>query len=198
MKILDYIKQEKIFGIIREDNPERVYELARAYKEGGINVIELNSPLEALEKVKTIKDVLVVQGGIITSAQASMALKLGANAISSPILQQNLIRLSTCIKAFLIPSVTTPNEAYSAWKARIPLVKIYPVSAMGGVKYIRELIKPMPFLNLLPCGSVKLEKVPDYLKEGVAAVGVGRELYLNEYEDVVKTAKELIKSVKEI
>ena len=40
--------------------------------------------------------------------------------------------------AFLIPAVTTPNEAYSAWQARMPLIKIYPVNEMGGAFKKRE------------------------------------------------------------
>ena len=198
MKILDFIKQEKIYGIIREDDPQHACELAAAYREGGIKIIELNAPMEALNVVSKMKDTVIIQGGIITSAQATMALSLGADAISSPIFQQNLVRLSTCRKAFLIPSVTTPNEAYSAWKTRMPLIKIYPVAAMGGVKYIKELFKPMPFLNLLACGSIKLEKVPEYLKAGASSVGVGRELYLNDYQTIVQYARELIKSVEKI
>ena len=36
MKLLDIIKQEKIYGIIREDDPKKALELASAYIEGGI------------------------------------------------------------------------------------------------------------------------------------------------------------------
>ena len=127
MRIIDDIKKNKIYGIIREDDIEWAYELACAYAEGGIRFIELNSPLEATEKVSKINNVVVSQGGIITTDQAHDALRAGATIVSSPIFQMNLVRFASCYSAFLIPSVTTPNEAYSAWRARMPLVKIYPV-----------------------------------------------------------------------
>ena len=156
MKILDFIEQEKIYGIIREDDTERSFELASAYIEGGIKLIELNSPLETTKKLlKKHDDIIISQGGIITTQQAHCAIEAGAKIISSPIFQTNLVRFATCYKTFLIPSATTPNEAYNVWKARMPLIKIYPVAEMGGVQYIKDLIKPMPFLNLLPCGFVK-------------------------------------------
>ncbi len=197
MKILEGIKQEKIYGIIREDDPEYSYELARAYIEGGIKFIELNSPLEVTRKIAKLDNVVVSQGGIITTAQAHSAIEAGAKIISSPIFQTNLVRFASCYKVFLIPSTTTPNEAYSAWRARMPLIKIYPVAEMGGVQYIEDLVKPMPFLNLLPCGFVKLDEIKGYLKAGANAVGIGRELYAkNSYSEIVKTVKSTLDMVR--
>ncbi len=196
MKILEEIKNKKIYGIIREDDPEYSYEIARAYAEGGIKFIELNCPLEVTKKVSELDNVIISQGGIITTNQAHKALENGATIISSPIFQTNLVRLASCYKVFLIPSVTTPNEAYNAWKARMPLIKIYPVAEMGGVEYIEDLMKPMPFLNLLPCGFVKLDEIEGYLKAGAAALGIGRELYAkNSYAEIVKTVKNVVEMV---
>lgn len=196
MLVLDEIKKNKIYGIIREDNPQKAYEIARAYAEGGIRFIELNSPIEATKLVSKIENIIVVQGGIITTSQAHEAIQAGADIISSPIFQQNLVRFATSNKTFLIPSVTTPNEAYNAWRARMPLIKIYPVAEMGGVEYIRELTKPMPFLNLLPCGFVKLDEIEGYIKAGAFAVGVGRQLYSKSYDDIVKTVREVVEMVR--
>ena len=79
----------------------------------------------------------------------------------------------------------------------MPLIKIYPVAEMGGVDYIKDMVKPMPFLNLMPCGYVKLEDINEYLKVGAKAVGVGRELYdKNSYKEIVSTVKEVVKMVK--
>lgn len=197
MKILEEIKKEKIYGIIREDDPEYSYEIARAYIEGGIKFIELNCPLEVTKKVSKLDNVIISQGGIITTGQAHSALEAGATIISSPIFQTNLVRLASCYKVFLIPSVTTPNEAYNAWRARMPLIKIYPVAEMGGVQYIADLVKPMPFLNLLPCGFVKLDEIEGYLKAGASAIGIGRELYAkNSYEEIVKTVRGVVEMVR--
>ncbi len=198
MKLLDVIKQEKIYGIIREDDPKKALELASAYIEGGIKILELNCPTE-VTKTLAKTEAIIAQGGIITTQQAHLALENGAKIISSPIFQTNLTRFASCYQAFLIPSVTTPNEAYNAWRARMPLIKIYPVAEMGGVEYIKEMVKPMPFLNLLPCGFVKIDEVVEYLKAGAKAVGVGRELYAKEnYSDIVQTAKELVQTVKKV
>lgn len=197
MNLLEGIGYEKIYGIIREDDPDKAYEIASAYYEGGIRFIEFNSPIEAIEKFSKLNKGVAIQGGIITAAQAHRALEAGAMIISSPIFQISLVRLATCLKVNLIPSITTPNEAYNAWKARIPLIKVYPVNEMGGVEYIREMVKPMPFLNVLPCGFVKTEEVKAYIEAGAYAVGVGRDLYnKSNYSEIVSTVKDVVKSVK--
>lgn len=197
MNIIECIKQEKIYGIIRDDDVNSAIEKVMAYKEGGIKFIELNAPLEATEKASKIEDISIIQGGIITTNQAHKAIESGAKIISSPIFQTNLVRFASCYKTFLIPSVTTPNEAYNAWRSRMPLIKIYPVNEMGGVEYIKDMTKPMPFLNLLPCGFVKLEEVKGYLDSGAIAVGIGRELYgKNSYKEIVQTVKSVVDMVR--
>lgn len=195
MNILDGIKQEKIYGIIREDDPKYALELVNAYIEGGIRFIELNCPIEVTQKASKL-NAIIAQGGIITTEQAHRALESGAKIIASPIFQTNLVRFASCYQSFLIPSVTTPNEAYNAWRARIPLIKIYPVAEMGGVEYIKDMVKPMPFLNLLPCGFVKTDEIKDYLENGAIAVGIGRELYdKNSYKEIVQTVKTVVEMV---
>ena len=79
MKIIDKIVEEKIYGIIREDDEKRAFELACAYIEGGIKVIELNSSYGATKKiVDKFDDVIISQGGNITTSQAHQALEAGA------------------------------------------------------------------------------------------------------------------------
>ena len=199
MKLLDKIISEKIYGIIREDDSNHAIEIANAYIEGGIKILELNCPLDVCKNISQKNNIVIAQGGIITTQQAHKALEAGAKIISSPIFQTNLTRFASCYSAFLIPSVTTPTEAYNAWQARMPLIKIYPVAEMGGVEYIREMVKPMPFLNLLPCGFVKINEITDYIKAGAKAVGIGRELYAKDnYKEIVEATKNVVDMVRQI
>ena len=69
---------------------------------------------------------------------------------------------------------------------------------MGGVEYIQDMVKPMPFLNLLPCGFVKISEIEGYLKAGASAVGIGRELYAKDYKEIVDTAKNVVEMVRRI
>ena len=123
-----------------------------------------------------------------------MALASGAKIIVSPIFQMNLVRLCQSNLTPLIMTATTPNEAYSAWKARTPLIKIYPSRPMGGAIYIEDLLRPMPFLNIIATGNIEIDDFTDYLDAGAGAVGIGRAFYKNATsEEITKRAERAIK-----
>lgn len=196
-KVINEIFNSKIYGIIREDNANKAIEIANAYIEGGIKVIEMNAPNNAIEEIAKNKDIFVAQGGVITSKQAHEGIKAGAKLLVSPILQMGLVKLSSSYKIPLILSATTPNEAYSAWQVRVPIIKIFPIKDLGGATYIEDLLRPMRFLNVLPCGSVKIEHIKPLLNAGACAVGMGRILYANKsYDEIVETVKEAISQSK--
>ena len=146
---------------------------------------------EAIKEVS--KHATVCAGGIITSLQAQAAIESGARLFSSPIFHMNLVKLSKDKRIPYIAGTSTANEAYQAWKARIPLVKIYPITAMGGTSYLEDLLRPMSFLNILPQGSVKLSEVKDYIDAGAFAVGVGRDLFDGySYSDITARVQEAL------
>ncbi len=188
--IIQAIKENKIYGIIRENDTNKAIEIANAYIEGGIKVIEINSTIDAIKEISKKEGVYVAQGGVITSSQALEGISAGTKLLVSPILQMNLVKLSSGHKIPLMLTATTPNEAYTAWKARIPVIKIYPIKDLGGPTYIEELLRPMKFLNVLPTGSIKIADIKGYLEKGATAVGLGHELYFN------KTTSEIIESAK--
>ena len=197
---IDIIKEDKVFPIIRSKDADLAVETARALVEGGIRVLEINvdnpSLYRAIEEVS--KFAKVCAGGIITSLQADAAFESGAQLISSPIFQMNMVKISKNKRIPFIAGASTANEAYNAWKSRIPLIKLYPTDAMGGVKYIEDILRQMPFLNLMPMGNIKLNEVVTYIRAGASAVGVGRDFYLGfTPKEITARTKEILSEVKD-
>lgn len=183
MNSINKIINEKIHAVIRVSDADKVIEIARAVSKGGIKTIEIivENPeiVKAIELLNNTEDITIAAGGIITQKQASVAISAGAKIIVSPVFQMNLVRLCQNSEIPLIMTATTPNEAYDAWKARTRLIKIYPTRPMGGAEYIEDLLRPMPFLNIIATGSIQIEGFTDYLEAGAKAVGIGRALYKN-------------------
>ena len=197
---IEMVAEDKIYPIIRCSDAELAVNAARALVEGGIRVIEMNvehpSIYEAIQEVS--KFAHVCAGGIITSLQADAALKNGAVMFSSPIFQMNLIKMSKNKRVQFIAGATTANEAYNAWKMRIPLIKIFPTEAMGGVRYIEDILRQMPFLKLLPMGNIKLNEVVTYIKAGAVAVGVGRDFYQGfEPRVITQRTKDILREIRD-
>ena len=195
---IEKLNRNKILPIIRSKDPQDVIDKSHALLDGGIDIVEINveTPqiFKAIEELS--KEMTVCAGGIITSMQAQAAIDCGAKIISSPIFQTNLLKISKDKRLPFIAGTSTANEAYSAWKARIPLVKIYPITALGGVQYIENLLRPMPFLKIIPQGDVKLEEVKDYIKLGAVAVGVGRHLTkTTTYSEITQKTKRLLETL---
>ena len=195
---IERLAQNKVLPIIRSKNVQDVIDKSHALLDGGIDIVEINveTPqiFNAIEKLS--QEMTVCAGGIITSIQAQTAIDCGAEIISSPIFQTNLLKISKDKRLPFIAGTSTANEAYNAWKSRIPLVKIYPITAMGGVQYIENLLRPMPFLKIIPQGDVKLEEVKDYINSGAVAVGVGRHLTkTTTYSEITQNVKNLLESL---
>lgn len=196
--LIKQIEEEKIFPIIRNGDKDKVIEIAQALNKGGIKIVEINvenpTIFKAIEEVSEFMNVCA--GGIITSIQAEAAILSGAKLLSSPIFSMNLVKLSKDHNVPYIAGTSTANEAYQAWKARCNLIKIFPITALGGAMYLEDLLRPMPFLNILPLGNVKLKDVKSYIDAGAKAVGVGRDFYyglsLEEITNRAKNIKEIL------
>ena len=63
---------------------------------------------------------------------------------------------------------------------------------MGGVEYIKNLLRPMPFLNVIPQGNVELSDVKGYIEAGAVAVGVGRHLVNGNSFEITERTKKLL------
>ena len=197
--LIKVLKEEKILPIVRSSNPNTVSEIAKALIEGGVKVLEINVENSMIYKVieEISKYASVCAGGIITSIQADAALASGAKILSSPVFSMNLVKISKDKEIPYIAGTSTANEAYNAWKARIPLIKIYPITAMGGAMYIEDLLRPMPFLNVMPLGNVKIDEAVSYINAGAAAVGIGRNLYEGySFHEITQRTKKVLKDLK--
>lgn len=193
-KPIDAIYKHKIVAVIRAEEPDEAVEKARAMISGGLKIFEITvekgSMLPAIEELNKNNDIVVMAGGVVTAMRAQEAINLGAKCIISPVLQNSLLKFCLGKKIPHIATVSTPNEAYNAWKLRIPIIKIFPAKSMGHVEYIEDVLRPMPFLNLMPSGGVTLEDFTLYLKAGSVAVGMGRCLYKNaSLKEITERAK---------
>lgn len=200
INLIEKLKENKVLPIIRSTDTQDVIKKVNALLEGGLDIMEVNVETPNIfNAIKAVsKDAIICAGGIITSMQAQAAMDAGAKVITSPIFQANLLKISKDKRLPFIAGTSTANEAYNAWKSRIPVVKIYPITAMGGVGYIENLLRPMPFLSVIPQGNVKLSEIKSYIDAGAIAVGVGRQLMLaDSYSEITERTKNLLEQLKQ-
>ena len=68
---------------------------------------------------------------------------------------------------------------------------------MGGADYVRDILKAMPFLKLIPTSGVSPSDFQDYLDAGAVAVGIGRIFYKElSYDEIVRKVRRAKESLK--
>ena len=181
MNAIESIYNNKIYAVVRAKTPDEMLEISNCLIKGGIKSLEITVErgclVPVIGELAKNNDLTVTAGGIITQKRAMEALEMGAQAIVSPVFQTSMVKFCLSNKVPHIATVSTPNEAYTAWKSRVPLIKLFPANSRGKVEYLEDILRPMPFLNLMPAGGIGLNDFCGYLKAGAKAVGLGRCLY---------------------
>lgn len=126
---------------------------------------------------RTVGDTVLVGAGTVLDADtARKCISAGAKFIVSPGFDRETADLVWREGRVMMAGALTPTEIMAAWKAGADFVKVFPCGAIGGPKYIRALRGPFPQIPFIPTGGVNLESAGDFIRVGVAALGVGGEL----------------------
>ncbi|KAF7824787.1 KDPG and KHG aldolase [Senna tora] len=61
-------------------------------------------------------------------------------------------------------------QILSAYEAGAKIVKVYPVSALGGIRYISALKKPFPQIPLVASQGITIDSIGEYILQGASSV----------------------------
>ena len=184
MPIFDQILKHKIVAIIRLHDYKRAVETARALVAGGIPVLEFTltgqGAIEAVVAVrKALGDsVIAGVGTVLKAEEAEAAIAAGAQFVVTPAVRPAVIAACVNHNIVSIAGGLTPTELLTAHEAGSQLVKVFPAQ-VGGARYIKDVLAPLPFLKLVPTGGISAENARDFLAAGAVAVGIGGNLVSN-------------------
>ena len=184
MSAIQQILAKKIVAVVRLDDYTRGVDVAQALVAGGVTVLEFTlTGHSALEAISATRQALgdascVGVGTVLKPEDAEAAIDAGAQFVVTPALRRQVI--ATCVKRqiLILCGGFTPTELLEAHEAGAELVKVFPAQ-LGGPKFIKDVLAPMPFLKLVPTGGVSPENARDYLSAGAVAVGIGGNLVSN-------------------
>jgi 2-dehydro-3-deoxyphosphogluconate aldolase/(4S)-4-hydroxy-2-oxoglutarate aldolase len=181
-EIVRRIADEAIVPVIRAATPDLALRAARAVLAGGISIFEItmtvpDAPAVIRALVRELGDRALVGAGTVLSATAAhQCVDAGAAFVVSPGLDPDTVVEAHARGVPAMPGALTPTEVIAAWNLGADLVKIFPVSAVGGPKYLRALRGPLPEVKLLPTGGITAANAAEYLAAGAVALGIGSEL----------------------
>jgi 2-dehydro-3-deoxyphosphogluconate aldolase/(4S)-4-hydroxy-2-oxoglutarate aldolase len=183
---LSQLKQQKVIAVIRASEVSLTRQLALAVASGGMQLIEITwnsagaSELIAQLRVE-LPNCTIGTGTLLNLEQMREAIAAGAQFLFTPHVDPVMIKAAVDIGVPIIPGALSPTEMVTAWSSGASCVKVFPVEAVGGVRYIKSLRGPLGHIPLIPTGGVTLENAKEFLQAGAAAVGLSSQLFPKEF-----------------
>ena len=174
------LARERLVGIVRGPDPDRLVDCLRALAAGGLRLVEVSlTSGDAIDVIKRtaaeLGDRLVLGAGTVLDAdQAVAAVEAGARYVVTPVHGPGV---ELCLERDVpvLVGALTPTEIYAAHSRGATAVKVFPAS-VGGPGYVKALRDPFPAIPLVPVGGVDAAAATEYLAAGALAVGVGSPL----------------------
>ena len=175
------LRQYRVIGVIRAESWSLGIALATAIAAGGIRLIEItwtsDRPGSLIEHLRQrLPHCWIGAGTLLTPADVGNAIAAGAQFGFMPHTDPALIALAQSAQMPTIPGALTPTEIVSAWQAGASAVKVFPITAVGGAHYLRQLQGPLGQIPVIPTGGVSQENGAALLNAGAIAVGISSAL----------------------
>ncbi|TFF84563.1 bifunctional 4-hydroxy-2-oxoglutarate aldolase/2-dehydro-3-deoxy-phosphogluconate aldolase [Candidatus Thorarchaeota archaeon] len=205
---MNLIYETGLIPIIRVESADLAFEVADAFLEGGVNIIEVTFSVPgAIDVVKQLTEsygekVLIGTGTVLDGATARQAILAGSEFIVSPSYSKELIETSRRYAKTCIPGAMTPTEILDAYALGADAVKVFPCGNLGGASYLKAVRAPIPHVPLVPTGGVNLETAGPMLEVGAFALGVGsaitdkKAIREGRFEVITDNVKKFLKIVK--
>lgn len=169
-------------AILRGGTGEHVEPVVATLVEAGVRAIEIttNTPrwregiAWTAERYGT--GVAVGVGTVLEPRQIDEAAAAGADFAVSPHLDPALGARAAAQGVGWYPGAATPTEIVQAWRLGARAVKLFPVGPLGGPAFLRQVLAPLDFVDVVPTGGIGVSDAADYLAAGAVAVGLGSPL----------------------
>lgn len=210
LETMERIRQMRIVPAVRVPSADYAKRAVAALVAGGITVVEIPVTVPGVYQLiaeirKTSgQDILIGAGTVIDTNAAKRAIQAGAQFIVSPCLNLDVIACCKRQDVAIMPGALTPTEIVTAWQAEADCIKVFPVSALGGVSYLKAIRAPLSKVPLMPMGGVSIEDAAQYIRAGALAIGVGSDLVdvavlaQNRDDVLTRKAKEYVTRVREV
>lgn len=177
---LEGMIRRKLVAVIRSATPEQALASAEALAAGGITSLEISlampEGIEVLRALAPRHGLTVGAGNVLGKDQAEAALEAQARFVVCPVADLSLVSLCREAGAVSVIGALTPSEILTAHRAGADVVNIFPIEALGGIRFVKAVLEGLPPFPLRIEGGVTLENLADYLGLPVQLIGVGENL----------------------
>ena len=170
-----------IIAIIRADSSDQLTEAAGALLAGGVTAMEVTMTTpKALQVIAAVKarfgdEVLIGVGTVLDVETCRAAVDAGAEFVVTPVTKPEVIRAANQLGKPIASGAFTPTECLLAHESGADFIKLFPADH-AGPGYIRNILAPLPMLQIIPTGGITPETAGGFLRAGCVALGAGSAL----------------------
>ena len=173
-----------VIAVIRTDDPEIALTLARGFNTTSVDAIEVTmtvpNALDVIEKL-IAEGVTRLGGGTVRTIEQVQRLRsMGAAFGVAPNLDEAILKEAVRLGLPFTPGTLTPSEMVRAQQLGATSMKIFPISAVGGIEFVHSVLEPLPDLALVVSGGVQPSEVRSYIDAGCVGVCMGGALWTQE------------------
>jgi 2-dehydro-3-deoxyphosphogluconate aldolase/(4S)-4-hydroxy-2-oxoglutarate aldolase len=165
------ILQGKLLPAVTLPDADSALRVAEALLEGGLDVMEVTFRTQATTPsisaiAREFPEMRIGAGTILSTDQLSAARDAGAQFGLSPGFSAKVTEKAKEAGFPFIPGVMTPSDIETALNSGFKTLKLFPVSDMGGIKYINSLAGPYQHtgIRFLAMGGINETNLDSYLK----------------------------------
>ena len=183
VRTIEYLFPNGVCGVLRTQDADAGFQACLAAIEGGVRTIEITTTVPSCFEL--IRGLIATTGGqtpigvgtVWDPGAVREAKDAGAEFVVTPVLLPEVAEACLQEDVLCVLGALTPTEIYQARLAGAAMVKIFPITPVGGADYIRALSGPMGGVPFWVSGGVEIGHIADYLRLGVKAVGLTNSLF---------------------
>lgn len=176
----------RICGVLRTEDAETGFQACLTAMEAGVQTIEVTKTVPHCFEM--IKGLIASTGGrypvgvgtVWDPGAVKEARDAGASFVVTPVLLPEVAEACRQEDILCVLGALTPTEIYQARLHGAALVKVFPITPVGGPRYIESLNGPLAGVPFWVSGGVPIEDIGAYLRLGVKAVGLTTAVFPKE------------------
>ncbi|HYM96098.1 MAG TPA: hypothetical protein VET26_02250 [Candidatus Sulfotelmatobacter sp.] len=183
MRSVAEIFPNHLCGVLRTADADAGFQACLSALEGGVGTIEITKTVPSCFDL--IRGLIATTGGrypigvgtVWDPGAVTEAKDAGASFVVTPVVLPEVAEACRKEDILCVLGALSPTEIYQARVAGAALVKVFPITPVGGPAYIEALNGPMGGVPLWVSGGVALGDIAAYLRLGVKAIGLTGSLF---------------------
>ena len=214
LQVIATMKETGMVPVFYHADPETARQVLKACYDGGVRAFEFTNRGDFAQEVfkelvkyadRELPGMILGVGSVVDPGTAALFIQLGANFVVGPVYNPAIVPVCNRRLIPYCPGCGSASEVSAAQEAGCDVCKVFPGDVLGPA-FVKGLLGPMPWSQLMVTGGVKPERanLEAWFKAGVTCVGMGSNLFpkdviaAGEWSKITELCKNALQIIKEV